>query len=91
MKTCGKCNKEQEPSEFHTDRRSKDGLMSTCKSCRKKHYQENRDDILAYKKEYAKNHIFNIMTTRQEYYERNKERLKVKSLKYYYASKEKTL
>lgn len=91
MKTCGKCSKEKESTEFHTDNRSKDGLMSTCKSCRKKHYQENRDEILAYKKQYAKDHIYSIMNTRQNYYQKNKETIKAKSLKYYYANKEKTL
>ena len=33
MKTCTKCDKEQETTEFHKDRQKKDGLCSICKLC----------------------------------------------------------
>jgi hypothetical protein len=89
MKTCSKCGKEKDYSEYHVDRRNKDGYCITCKKCRKEHYMENRDSIAAYKKKYREEHIYNIMTTRQEHYERNKDAIKAKALKYYYENKSK--
>lgn len=34
MKICNHCNIEKELSEFHFDKKAKDGLRSTCKLCR---------------------------------------------------------
>lgn len=35
MKKCTKCNKTKENSEFHNNKKSKDGLMHSCKECHK--------------------------------------------------------
>lgn len=43
MKTCAKCKREQAESEFCKDKRSKDGLRSWCKSCKREALNEWRD------------------------------------------------
>ena len=35
MKVCGTCRIEKPTSEFHRNRRRKDGLQTSCKTCRK--------------------------------------------------------
>ena len=35
-KRCSKCGETKSGSEFHADKRNKDGLRSECKECRKK-------------------------------------------------------
>ena len=50
MKTCNTCGRNLQKNNFNKDKRMKDGLSSTCKSCRsearKKSYQVNRVEIL---------------------------------------------
>ena len=52
MKKCSKCNIEKEISEFHKDKRIKDGHRSQCKGCvkgyRVDYYEANKDHIKAY-------------------------------------------
>ena len=43
MKTCTKCKREQAESEFCKDKRSKDGLRSWCKSCKRETLNAWRD------------------------------------------------
>lgn len=53
-KTCSKCGKEKELTEFVRDKSLKSGYTSNCKSCRyeksnewhRKNYQENKDQVL---------------------------------------------
>lgn len=56
MKRCSKCKKEL-PATTEFFYSLKHGLRSRCKECIKKsakqHYQINREDILAYQKEYS--------------------------------------
>lgn len=45
MKTCSKCKQDKDDSSFHADQKSRDGLSSRCKDCkkedRKKAYERN--------------------------------------------------
>jgi hypothetical protein len=43
VKVCTKCKVEKELTEFHKDKRSKDGLRSKCKSCRRKYREANKE------------------------------------------------
>jgi len=51
-KVCTKCKEEKPLTEFHKDSSKKDGMQIHCKSCRKQHYQENREHRLDYFKRY---------------------------------------
>ena len=58
MKTCFKCNKEKELSEFYAQPGMKDGHLGKCKECTKKdainHRNANIERIRAYDRERAK-------------------------------------
>ncbi len=88
MKTCTKCNKEKEFSEFHTDNRSKDLLTSHCKLCRKKHHQLRKEEIREYKTEYARNNPEKVKEIRKRFYQNNSEKVKRKSKEYYHSCKD---
>lgn len=55
-KKCSKCKETKPVSEFHKDRRAKDGLQWECKLCKsaadKKKYQQNKESYITQKKEY---------------------------------------
>lgn len=81
MKICTKCNELKEESCFVKNNKSKDGLSWWCKDCKKAHNQTTKDKILAYrqsKPNYDK-----------EYYERNKDKIKLRKQKYLEENKEK--
>lgn len=73
MKICKKCDIEKSYSDFYLDKKSKDGLRSSCKSCmslyNKNISKQNRKDIL--KKSYYKN-----INSKRAYYQQNKEKIK---------------
>ena len=78
MKECSKCKLPKELTEFHKDRRHKDGLRYNCKACAKvydkAHYEANKDDIAQ---------------TQKAYKEANKEKLKARKKAHHEAHKDK--
>ena len=103
MKTCYKCEEDKEPSEFHKDKKSKDGLKSKCKSCvkdyngankearaayRSKYYQENKETLSAHRVVYYQENKEAVATTMAKYYQENKEAIAVQKAKYYQENKE---
>lgn len=58
-KTCTKCETVKPASEFPNQKAQRDGKAPRCKSCaheyKLRHYAKNRERILAYQSEYAKN------------------------------------
>lgn len=85
MKLCTKCNISHPKTEFHKDKRRKDGLYPYCNTCCKEYYQEKRDFLLQQKKEYqAQPHVKErYKLYKQEYYQENKDYLKEQRLEYY--------
>ncbi len=68
MKTCARCGEEKPLSEFHKNKKAKDGLQSFCKECRNKAERESyRKKEKRDRSEYLK-----------EYYEKNKEKIKAR-------------
>lgn len=74
MKTCTKCKKHLDLSNFCKDKQKKDGLHPHCKSCRskrgKRYREENREACLTRSRLYRKNNLEEI---RRKDRERNKD------------------
>lgn len=90
MKVCFKCKVEKDESEFCKHKQSKDGLNCRCKQCASQYYQENkhkyverkaayelnnREKILAQKREYVKAHKSEKTAYDKVYREENKEKI----------------
>lgn len=91
-KVCSKCKQELPIEFFGKSSSSKDGYYCYCKDCAKKYRQEtrqrekdrylqNRESILAYKKEYAKKNAERIKEKQREYRETHREELCLKQKK----------
>ena len=103
MKICGKCKETKSLEEFSKDNNRKDGRCFACKSCRKKHWLDNRDENLKRKREYYQEnkdiHNQKVKKYRQEnkekvkkqragYYQKNKEMIRKQQTEYYQENKE---
>ena len=79
IKTCQRCGLDKPISEFHKDRKIKDGHTNWCKSC-----------VAEYGKEYHKRPDVKkrIAKSKHEYQIKNKDRLATKKREYYLANKE---
>ena len=94
MKRCTKCNEEKDLTEFAKHPKAKDGLNPSCKVCKKKYYNQNKERIISQQKEWYKNNKDKV----KQYYKDNKHKIeeyknnnKIKSIqyakKYYEANK----
>lgn len=67
MKKCYKCLKMKDVVEFHKDQHRKDGLTGYCRDCtsirRKNDYKKNRDQVIAYSRNYYKEHLAACLKT----------------------------
>ena len=98
-KKCNKCNVVKDVSEFHKNKRHKDGLKHLCKSCRslyhkvnkdkaKEYYQANKEKINDKNKKYREDNKEKIAAKTKEYRENNREKLKQSSKQHYESNKE---
>jgi hypothetical protein len=92
-KTCSKCGEDKEMTLEHFKKSHvKSGFTSRCKACEKeyhrKHYLENRDEILRKGREYDATHREEVRARKKRYREANKEKIKVMKHEYYLANKE---
>lgn len=71
MKTCNECQQRKDDSEFHQDNRSSDGLVGTCKTCRKLEravfYQENKEAVLIQTKAWKTANRESYLAQQREY------------------------
>jgi len=99
MKTCTKCKIEKELTDFNIDKRGKYGVLSKCKLCCSKYYNDNLDHIKKYRelnkdklkdfnKEYRKNNKEKLNENRKKYYNINKEKLLKENKEYKTKNKE---
>ena len=99
-KICSKCKMELPVEKFGKSKSSKNGYYCYCKDCSKKYreenkerdkqrYLQNREAILAYKKEYAKKNADRIKEKQKEYRESHKEELCLKQKNRQQKNKEK--
>jgi len=109
-KKCSMCGKRKPLSEFFKDKRATDGLYSCCKPCHrgktKRHYRENREEILERQREYEREHPERrkaardkwrkqnpdkALAIRKRFRERHREKLKAEWAAYYAANRERVL
>lgn len=86
-KICKKCEIEKELEQFHKDTRTKDGREGSCKDCKKKYQQENKERIKENKskyyienkdkfKEYKRNNKDKSKEYNKKYRDKNKDKIK---------------
>ena len=85
MKRCYKCGEEKAPCEFSKSKSRKDGLHNRCKTCRKAHYQANKEKIAERSKAYRQANKEN----RRAYLQANKEKIAEQNKAYRQTNKEK--
>lgn len=66
-KSCSKCHKNKQFSEFHKDKYSKDGYKSYCKFCVKNYYEQNKTKMRKRQKEYYEQNKSKINKRQVEY------------------------
>jgi hypothetical protein len=88
MKKCSKCKVEKPFDEFCKQKIQKDGFYPSCKSCKKKHYEENKEKIAKGQKKYYKENKKIISEKSKKYRQDNKQILKEKAKKYREENKE---
>lgn len=74
-KVCTKCGEEKVLDKFSKDRRSKLGVDSACKSCKKNYYKENRHKILEYHNQYRKENRYKILEYHSQHYKENRHKI----------------
>ena len=76
MKICIKCGEIKSMGEFSNKKLSKDGKHDQCKSCNKKHREENKDKIKEYQKIYREENKEATLEYQKIYYAEHKEESK---------------
>jgi hypothetical protein len=66
MKRCSKCEKAKSKAAFHRDKTKKDGLQSSCNTCRRECQQNSIKKTAEYKKQWDKDNIKKLQQYRKE-------------------------
>lgn len=76
MKICHACGKNKPLSDFHRNKRTKDGAQTQCKACmaahNAKHYRENKEHHRETHATYYRTHRQQILSRHKEYYKSHK-------------------
>ena len=93
MKSCSSCGKSKDEAEFYVNRASEDGLTARCRLCIGQYQKERRErlnasrppgwkkktaDMAAYLKAWLEANPGYSTQKKKEWYERNRDRLKVR-------------
>jgi len=91
FKTCSKCGERKSLLYFAIDKRSSDGRIGACKTCRSressKYYYQNREQILIKVKEYQETHKKDRSVYFKNYQRDHKEHLKKVAERWYKKNK----
>lgn len=71
--TCTKCKEALPPSSFHKNAARKNGLCSSCKQCKAKYWQENKDRFNRHGREYYAYNKEKLRARNKKWYDNNKE------------------
>lgn len=81
-KICTKCKEEKPFTEF-VKGHDRYGLQHWCNGCRKKYYEDNKEQIIKKIKKHYEENREQIAKQRKKHYEENKEQILKKNKKYY--------
>ena len=73
MKKCSKCKEIKNFEEFSKNKNCKDGFEYQCKGCKKKYYEENKEQIKVLQKKYNERNKERIRGYRKKHLKENKE------------------
>lgn len=90
-KRCSKCGIVKDIREFSKCRTNKDGLQTSCKKCKKRYYEKNKERVAEQSKQYYAKHKKRIRECVKEYRENDRERIREKDKKYYDKNREEIL
>lgn len=92
MKTCITCGAEKPVTDFHADKRRKDGRVSSCKPCknayRKKYHEENREKLCARAKDWYWSNRDRARKAAREWREKNIDYSRAKRKEQYWSDPE---
>jgi hypothetical protein len=88
MKSCSKCLVVKPLSEFSKDKYQKDGLCARCKSCRKQHYEDNKQYESNRQKIYFEKNREDYREKAKVYYQLNKSAFKERARAWYEKNKD---
>lgn len=92
-KICSKCKRELPISEFNKDKSRVDGLQNYCKGCNivriKKYYEDNKENIIAYRKLYYEDNKKYILERNAKYRKTEKGKQILRQAKKKYNNSEK--
>jgi len=91
IKVCSKCKVEKGVCEFGKSNKTKSGLRSECKNCRKLYESENKEKISEYQKKYYNINREKKLTYQKKYYENNYDNILFYQKNYYNNNLEKKL
>jgi len=85
-KQCIKCNKKQDPINFHNQKASKDGKSPYCKSCHKEYNalrrQKNKNKIKKQQQEYRSKYRKKLNENRKQWGQNNPDKVAINAKKY---------
>ena len=81
LKKCCRCGIISLKSNFHKNKKSKDGLFSQCKFCTKKYYVDNQNRLVSNQRLYDLKNRDKIHTRMKDYYLQNRDRIKEYKIK----------
>ena len=86
-KACKRCRTIKQLTEFPKDKRTNDGYINQCKTCKnnynREYNKEHQNEITKYRKEYYKENKNTLAEYKKEYYNKNKDKILSSNKEYY--------
>lgn len=81
-KKCSKCKIEKDRKEFHKDSNQNSGYACKCITCKKEHYEDNKEKILEQQKKWRAENPEKVAKINKEWKENNKDKVNGYKKKY---------
>jgi len=76
IKICTQCKQHKNTLEFNKNKRQKDGLQTTCKSCQKEYIQKNKKTLQTYYQDWLEKNRETRKLSHQKYRENNRQKFR---------------